>query len=117
MYSSGSPINIPVSLYQGASPTGSGTLEGNYYMFDYGARNSARMTPFHKLDVSATKQMELWYLPAELTLGLYNIYNRANASIYYMGNVYDRGQQLWQPRLKAVSLFPVLPSVSLKIHF
>lgn len=118
MFSTGRPINVPESVFLNTGPTlGGGIGADNGYLFSYGARNDHRMKPFHKLDVGMTKKLELWYLDAELNLGLYNVYNRANPSIYYIGKSFNEEDMANYPSLKSVSLFPVLPSVSLKVSF
>lgn len=118
MFSTGRPINVPESVFESSAPT----LEGNHasavsYLYSYGERNSHRMKSFHKLDIGLTRKLQLWDLDSELNLGLYNVYNRANASFYYMGESFAGESGLRHPTLKAVSMFPVLPAVSFKVRF
>src|SRR5690606_27653550 len=110
--------NVPESVFESSAPT----LEGNHaaavsYLYSYGERNSHRMKSFHKLDVGLTRKLQLWDMDSELNLGLYNVYNRANASFYYMGKSFVGESGLRHPTLKAVSMFPVLPAVSFKVRF
>ena len=118
MFSTGRPINVPQSVFESSAPTLDGKLPADQkYLYSYGERNGRRMKPFHKLDMGLTKKLEIWDLASELNFGLYNVYNRANASIYYIGKSFDWENEANYPSLKAVSMFPVLPSVSLKVKF
>lgn len=118
MFSTGRPINVPESVFESSAPTLNGTpASGLSYLYSYGERNSHRMKAFHKLDIGLTRKLQLWDLDSELNFGLYNAYNRANASFYYMGKSFIGETGLNQPTLKSVSMFPVLPAVSFKVKF
>lgn len=88
----------------------------------YGERNSARMRPYHRLDLSLsfnTKTIkgrkETW------TFSIYNLYNRRNPYFYY----YNTRPELYfyQPerfgflKLYQFSFLPIVPSVSYKVEF
>lgn len=115
MYGSGNPIHLPESYYGIAQPKPINELQpANQILYAYGERNSYRMKPFHKLDVSMTKQTTVFRKAAELNFGVYNIYNRANPSFYFLD--LDRKYE-GTPQLKSISVFPVMPSISLKVNF
>ena len=102
-------------------------------LLNYGARNSTRMAPYHRLDISAT-----WYDKAfkikidELTgkeiqvkkrfrqnwaFSVYNVYNRANPFFLFVdqdGELLDGDFKL---AVKQVSLFPIIPSVTWNFEF
>ncbi len=96
-----------------------------YEVLIYGERNSARMKPYHRLDISFnyTKYTNRGR-KAEWTFGLYNAYNRQNPFYYYYNTTntnemippeyYDDYKPL---SLYQVSFFPIIPSVSYKVFF
>ena len=79
-------------------------------------RNNARMRAFHKLDIAFNRT----YLTkkkhtANLSIGLYNVYNRANPAYYFIDNKKTDG--VYYPVLKSISMFPVLPSFTWSMKF
>lgn len=89
----------------------------------YGERNSARMKPYHRLDIAAKwKTKTEKGRNAEWTFSIYNAYCRQNPYYYYygdkIGDPISWGQfpndppQLWQR-----CFFPIIPSFSYKVWF
>jgi hypothetical protein len=122
---SGRPITLPTAIYPIAEiDFNSGHVsflhEKNVYqqvfLFVETERNNARMRPFHKLDIAFnhTYLIKKKYT-SNLSLGLYNVYNRANPAYYFIGNEKIDGN--YYPVLKSISLFPVLPSFSWSMKF
>jgi hypothetical protein len=122
---SGRPITLPTAIYPITeidfnSGHVSFLYEKNVYQqaFQYveTERNNARMRPFHKLDIvfNHTYLIKMKYT-SNLSLGLYNVYNRANPAYYFIGNEKIDGN--YYPVLKSISLFPVLPSFSWSMKF
>jgi hypothetical protein len=77
---------------------------------EYGARNSSRLPPYHRLDVSLTRVGER----SELQIGVFNLYNRFNAqSMRFRQGEVDR------LRTEAVqlSVFGIVPSISYTRRF
>ncbi|PRD54065.1 TonB-dependent receptor plug domain-containing protein [Sphingobacterium gobiense] len=115
MFSSGQPVNIPESYFVLAKPYPSNELVlSGENIYSYGVRNGYRMIPFHKLDIGFTKNMTAFRRSAVLSFGVYNLYNRKNASFYYLG--IDKANNNI-PQIKSLSVFPAIPSVSLKVNF
>ncbi len=115
MFSTGQPVNIPEAYYALAKPYPGNTLvRSEDYLYSYGARNGHRMIPFHKLDIGVTKDVSVFKMPGQLNFGVYNIYNRKNSSFYYLDS--DRKKQ-GIPQVRSLSVFPAMPSVSLKLNF
>lgn len=87
---------------------------GSY--IDYGSRNSFRMEAYHRLDFglqfSKTKKLgvQTW------EFSVYNAYNRANPFFYYGGYDWD-GPNPNELKLKKISLFPVIPSITYSFKF
>ncbi len=101
-------------------PTGRYVIGGNV-IADYDTRNNVQMIPYHRMDVAYNVESKSGR--STLSFGLYNAYNRANA--YYMffdinGNFSNIRESINSdvPVLdisaQQISLFPVLPFISLK---
>ncbi len=119
VFGTGAAITLPTAEYivtdhdpasgQQAQPDNA----WQWYVSDYGEKNSFRMAPYHRMDVGVQfhKQMKHWERTFEVSF--YNLYNRKNPFFYYIG--YDDITN--ERRLKQVSLFPIIPSVSWTIKF
>lgn len=125
-YATGRPLTLPEFYYMPPDFNYSnGSVESKYYkgiMFHSGKRNADRMKDFHRLNFSFTKHYDYKWGSGDLTMGVYNAYNRRNPYYYYVGRDYTDYQGGIQnskisPKLKSVSLFPIIPSVSYKISF
>ncbi|MFM1931867.1 MAG: hypothetical protein RL226_1170, partial [Bacteroidota bacterium] len=117
VYGTGNAITLPVSRY---------FYEGRVVDV-YGERNSFRMAPFHRADLSLT------YYPPKTraakrgeksvrftnhwTFSIYNVYNRQNPYFIYFGNTGNLEEGTLQIKAYQVSLFPILPSATWNFHF
>lgn len=125
-FRSGRPITLPTAVY----PISDIDLNTGSVLFQYGKqnindqafqtieteRNNYRMRPFHKLDIAFNRNYMIKKKYAStLSIGLYNVYNRANPAFYFVGNVKKDG--IYYPVLKSISMFPVLPSFSWSVKF
>jgi ferric enterobactin receptor len=73
VYGSGKPYTIPEAQYTVT------TLDGDEAtLFHVGAKNSARLPPYHRLDVSASRQFESDHFVYDLNLSIFNAYGRKN---------------------------------------
>jgi hypothetical protein len=87
----------------------------------YGKKNSSRMQPYHRLDVSfnhtvktANGNKAVW------TFGIYNVYNRINPYDYYYDNDNDVENDLNANKalfLYKTGLFSIIPNISYKLFF
>ena len=119
VYGTGQAITLPLAEYSvydhDPSGTGQATPQNNWMWFvnDYGEKNGFRMEAYHRMDVGVQfhKQMKHWERVFELSF--YNLYNHKNPYFYYIG--YNSAGT--QRKLKQVSLFPIIPSVSWTIKF
>lgn len=75
------------------------------------ARNSARLAPYHRLDLSASRPIGLFGLSAELVLEVFNVYSRRNEWFVQ----YDTDQNVTQATM--VRMLPVIPSVGVNFEF
>ncbi len=85
-----------------------------YEVSDYGELNAYRMKAFHRLDLSARFSAVKPHFTRTWEVGLYNAYNRRNPYFYYLTTEYSSNGNSYN-RLKQVSIFPLIPSVSYNI--
>ena len=83
------------------------------YMIDlvesYGERNSTRLNAYHRLDIGLTHHKQKKYYERIISFGAYNAYNRKNPFFAYLSHD-ENGDRV----AKQVSLFPIIPSISLR---
>ncbi|HEY0652459.1 MAG TPA: TonB-dependent receptor [Chryseosolibacter sp.] len=78
----------------------------------YGDRNSFRMKPYHRLDVSYTVRKKKKWGERSWTFSVYNLYNRKNP--FFIQLSYDSYQH---KQFKQYSLFPIIPSIAYAFKF
>lgn len=74
-------------------------------------RNSARLHPYHRLDVSARRPIRLFGRPAELVLEVFNVYNRRNEWFAQ----YETDEEVTEATM--VRMLPLIPSVGVNLAF
>jgi hypothetical protein len=89
-------------------------IEDKFNVF-YGPRNSARLIPYHRFDISATytpKPNSKKKFKSSWNFSLYNTYSRLNPTFIYTSfeSVPEEGQI--QSRAYRVALFPIIPSIT-----
>jgi len=110
-YTSGMSTNLPVAKFEvpviyGLDNNGIGEAH------IYGPRNSIRLKPYHRLDVSIDFLKEWEGKKRTFNISLINAYNRQNPFfLFYMEN--DQGKTT----LHQLCLFPILPSLSYRLDF
>ena len=123
VYATGNTLTLPISWY----------LNGQNIVYEYGSRNSTRMAPYHRLDISAT-----WYdkptkmkrdkltgeyremdkrFRSNITISIFNVYNRHNPFFIYVDNDGTPSKGNFKISIKQVSLFPIIPSVTWNFKF
>ncbi|TNF46993.1 MAG: TonB-dependent receptor [Bacteroidetes bacterium] len=122
IYATGNTLTLPASWY----------VQDQNLLFNYGPRNSTRMAPYHRLDLSATlydkpykkrkndegeKVLVKKRFRSNWSFSIYNVYNRANPFFLYVDNDGDFLQGDFKITVKQVTLFPVIPSVTWNFEF
>ena len=109
IYATGNSLTVPKSVY---------VINGEL-LTEWGDRNSYRMSPYHRMDVSLTlKNKEEKKYDSSWSLSIYNIYNRQNPYfIYFEAEGLLGGGEEVQINAQQVSLFPIIPSISWNFKF
>jgi len=108
VYGTGNAISLPQSSYQIFNFEQSGEGYPSGVAVDFGERNSFRMAPYHRFDIAIQFHKKKKLYERTFEFGLYNAYNRKNPFFYYA----QRDDNTGETKLKQVSLFPIIPSVS-----
>ncbi len=83
---------------------------------NYGDRNSNRLTAYNRLDISATytsKPEKIKGIKSYWVFGIYNVYNRKNATTVSFGENSITGNN----EAKRLSIFGIIPSISYNFKF
>ncbi|NBX79123.1 MAG: TonB-dependent receptor, partial [Flavobacteriales bacterium] len=123
IYATGNTLTLPSSWY----------VQEQSLLFNYGARNSTRMAPYNRLDISATLYDKSYKTKLDPVTGaeiqvkkkfrsnwafsVYNVYNRANPFFLYVDNDGKFLNGDFKLTVKQVSLFPIIPSVTWNFQF
>ncbi|MEM9888208.1 MAG: TonB-dependent receptor [Bacteroidota bacterium] len=105
VYTSGTPI----------TPIQSAFITEQSPNFLFGRRNSARIRPYHRLDISATlspKPESDKRFSSSWTFAIYNLYDNRNPLFFYYDTEQDAQTGDVEVVGKQVSFFPVIPSVT-----
>lgn len=124
VYGTGNAITLPLGEYPGYTHGPFDDLlsenNSNYYNYfntitDYGKVNSSRMKAYHRLDLAVQFHKKITWGERTWEFGLYNAYNRKNPFFYFIDEEYNENSVV--SKLKQVSIFPLIPSVSYNIKF
>lgn len=111
VYGTGNAITLPQAEYVVNTHNPGENSINNYfgtnYVSDFGEKNSFRMAAYHRLDFGIQFHKKRKRCEQTFELSAYNVYNRRNPYFYYIGSD-NQGNR----RLRQISLFPIIPSVS-----
>lgn len=113
VYATGQAFTMPTSTYQFQQPEDYDFSS----KYTFSERNGVRMAPFHKLDLNFMRKFTWFGLPFQLSINIYNVYNRQNPFLWYIDNVWDDKTSSYTKQLKQVTLFPIIPSLGLSFKF
>ncbi|NLA23690.1 MAG: TonB-dependent receptor, partial [Bacteroidales bacterium] len=108
VYATGNTTTLPIARY---------IIDGQI-VNEYGPRNSYRLDPYHRLDLSATyiiNKNSKW--SSELNLSIYNVYNRKNPFFIYFFHEGSVNEGNFRTVAKQVSLIPILPAITWNFSF
>jgi hypothetical protein len=123
VYATGNTLTLPSSWY----------IHDQNLLFDYNSRNSTRIPSYHRLDLSATRfdsptkkvfnseKDEFIAIKKQFrsnwSFSIYNVYNHANPFFLYLQGIGKVVQGNFNLKVKQVSLFPIIPSVTWNFSF
>jgi hypothetical protein len=84
----------------------------------YTERNAYRLAPYHRLDLGLVFQFRPKHGERDLTLSIYNAYNRRNPYFVYFEELEDKENKVTIGfQGKQVSLFPIIPALTYNFRF
>jgi Carboxypeptidase regulatory-like domain/TonB-dependent Receptor Plug Domain len=108
-YATGQAFTPAAARYELGNPAIPGDTDSGRVLS--ASRNSGRLLPYHRLDVSARRPISLFGLPAELVLEVFNLYNRRNE--WYVQ--YETDDEVTEATV--VRQLPLIPSVGVNFEF
>ncbi len=113
VYASGQGFTIPNGQY---IFTGVGLDQTTDVKYDYTERNGYKLPAYHKLDLNASYKFIWAGLQWETYVNIYNLYNRNNAFAQYV-TFENKADGRSVPKIKQISLFPIIPMAGIKLQF
>lgn len=107
VYGTGQTTTLPIGRY----------FINGQVVNQYGERNSYRMDAYHRMDISATYIFPKTKFYSDITVSVYNVYNRMNPYFIYYDVDGDVSSGNLDVQAKQSSLFPVLPSLTWNFKF
>lgn len=117
VYGTGNAISLPLAQYPVEIHGQQGNYPSWYYVDSYGGKNQQRMEAYHRADIGIQFSKQNVDIERTWEISLYNLYNRKNPYFYFIDQEYNPKNETWSTVLKKVSIFPIIPSVSLNIKF
>ncbi len=108
-YGTGQAFTPAAARYQVRDP-GTGEIKDLGQVIA-GERGSARLLPYHRLDLSARKPITLFGLGGELVIEVFNVYNRRNEWFVQ----YETDGPVTEATV--VQMLPLIPSVGVNLEF
>ena len=109
-FATGAAYTVPSAQYV--------TSPFNDYGTDlYTERNGFRLAPFHKMDVNLVYEYEWFGLPWEMSINVYNIYNRRNPFAIFTSSDIDPVTYEFTRVMKQITLFPIIPTLAFRCTF
>lgn len=110
-YATGAAYTVPSAQYL------TGELNWGNSQDYFTERNAFRIAPFHKLDLNLINEFEMFDLPWEFSINIYNVYNRRNPFALYSNMERDDATGEYVKKFKQITLFPIIPTVGLRFSF
>ena len=112
--------NIQAPTYE---PGGNEAFEAFHTVPYLEGRNNYRLPDYHRLDLAVNFHKQLRRCERIWSISCYNVYNRQNPFMVYQGTAtetrYGENEVIMtsRPTLEQLSIFPIMPSVSLTYRF
>ncbi|SFQ01280.1 TonB-dependent receptor [Hymenobacter arizonensis] len=117
IYTSGNLTTLPLGRFGVQDIPGSSVGIDPRPVPIYPDRNSYRLIPYHRLDLGAVYKIGT-QRNQDLTLSIYNAYNRRNAYFVFFDTVRDRPSgRTTGFQARQASLFPIIPSLTYNFRF
>ena len=114
VYGTGNAVSLPVKWYW----TQDNLIDRNPNIIPvYTERNGFRMPAYHRADFGVVYDFLPKWGNADLTLSVYNVYNRRNAFFIYIDTEEDADGVPIGFQGKQVSLFPTIPTLTFNFKF
>lgn len=107
IYTSGMAFTAPIAYYD--MPSNDDQFPTR--IIEYSDRNSQRMPAYHRMDVGFNFHKETSWGKRTWSLSAYNVYSRRNPFFIYVNQTRN------QYKIKQVSLFPIIPTVTYRFEF
>lgn len=119
VYYSGNCATLALHNYDGPPIPDPYDQDDNSYGY-INSRNNYRFNAYHRLDLGINFHKKKKHGTRTWNISAYNAYNRLNPFIVYPSTESDydaNGQHVTTKKLKQVSLFPIIPSISYSFSF
>ncbi|MCC2548081.1 TonB-dependent receptor [Hymenobacter sp. BT175] len=114
VFTSGSPTTLPTGRFMIQDVFGDDITAVPVYP----DRNTYRLAPYHRMDLGLVYKLRPRHGESDLTLSIYNAYNRRNPYFIYFDQIRDKEtDDILRYEAKQVSLFPLIPSVTYNFKF
>jgi len=118
VYGTGQAYTVPTGAYQYPYddlqyPNPNSDYSNN--RLDYTERNNYRIPAFHKLDLNFTHSFSWFKLPWQVSINIYNVYNRRNVFAQDVTTSYKG--DVPQYKIRQYTLFPIIPTFGLSCKF
>lgn len=80
-------------------------------------RNGFRMENYHRLDLGLNLSKEKKWGKRTWNFSIYNAYSRANPYTYFLSDKFNPNTNTYDPAIKKIALFPIIPSISYSFEF
>lgn len=119
VYGTGNAVTLPIAWFVSTDPVPGNDLN---IVPIYTRRNSFRMPSYHRMDLGLVYNLLPKWGESDLTLSVYNAYSRRNAYFLYFDTETDTDpgtgvSVLTSFKVKQVSLFPIIPSLTWNFKF
>ena len=111
VYTTGDPYTGVAGRYRFFYPPIPGHYSDEHWEEIESSPYSLRFPPYHRFDISFTRNFSIKGIKGEFSLNIINVYNRKNVLMYY----YDYDTE--PPQRKTIYQLPIVPSFEIRIYF